>query len=115
VEHSHNDLQTQSSTACAVVHPSPSPSTSLAASPSTPQPSYAETYKIPDHWRPEIEEAIQSRTLSATIRSEIVRVLVDQLYAKSSKPTRAMCEELARALILKYPFMKDDQKIGYVS
>ena len=108
-----NDPQTQSTTPRAVMHPSPS-SNSLTASPSTPQPSSTET-KIPDHWRPEIEEAIQSRTLSATIRSEIVRVLVDQLYAKSSKPTRAMCEDLARALILKYPFMKDDQKIGYVS
>lgn len=90
----------------------PSSANALAQSSNTPQ---TGPCKIPEHWRPEIEEAIQNRTLSATIRSEIVRVLVDQLYAKSSKPTRAMCEELAKALITKYPFMKDDQKIGYVS
>ena len=31
------------------------------------------------------------------------------------KPIRNHCEQVARKLILKYPFMKDDMGDGYVS
>ena len=45
----------------------------------------------------------------------IVKTLVNQLFARSIKPTRLECEGLARRLILKYPFVKDDLGNGYVS
>ena len=45
----------------------------------------------------------------------MVRSLVNLLFAKDTKPSRANCENLARRLILKYPFLKDDMGIGYVS
>lgn len=45
----------------------------------------------------------------------MIRALVHQLFAKSRKPTRSQCEDLARKLILKYPFVKDDLGNGYVS
>ena len=40
---------------------------------------------------------------------------MNQLFARASKPTRFQCEDLARKLILKYPFVKDDMGNGYVS
>ena len=64
---------------------------------------------IPDHWRPEIESCLKE---DDSARNEIVRTLVNQLFARSSKPTRSQCEELARRLILKYPFVMGN---GYVS
>ncbi len=70
---------------------------------------------VPNHWRPEVEECIKTCCLSDSARSEIVRVLVTQLFARSRKPSRVDCEHHARKLILKYPFMKDDMGYGYVS
>lgn len=71
--------------------------------------------EVPDHWMPEVEECIRSHCLTDSARSEIIRVLVTQLFAHSRKPSRVDCEQQARKLILKYPFMKDDMGIGYVS
>lgn len=71
--------------------------------------------RIPDHWRPEVEQCITQQCLTGSARNEMVRALVNQLFAKSRKPTRYQCEDLARDLILKYPFVKDDLGNGYVS
>lgn len=46
---------------------------------------------------------------------EIVRTLVNLLFARFAKPTRDQCEDFARKLIMKYPFVKDDLGNGYVS
>lgn len=70
---------------------------------------------IPDHWRPEIEICLREQCLTDGARNEMVRSLVTQLFARASKPTRFQCEDLARKLILKYPFVKDDMGNGYVS
>lgn len=70
---------------------------------------------IPGHWRPEVEDCIRKQGLSDSARSEIIRVLVTQLFVHSRKPSRVECEQHARKLILKYPFMKDDMGNGYVS
>ena len=63
--------------------------------------------KILDHWRPEIEQCIEQQCLTDSARNEMVRALVHQLFAKARKPSRLQCEDLARKLILKYPFVKD--------
>lgn len=70
---------------------------------------------IPDHWRPEVESCIAAKHLSDNARAEIKRTLVSQLFAKSSRPSRSDCDQIARKLILKYPFMKDNLGNGYVS
>jgi len=70
---------------------------------------------IPDHWHPEIESCLREECLTDSARNEMVRTLVNQLFARSSKPTRTQCEDLSRKLILKYPFLKDDMGNGYVS
>lgn len=70
---------------------------------------------IPDHWRPEVESCIAAKYLSDNARAEIKRTLVSQLFAKSSRPNRSDCDQIARKLILKYPFMKDNLGNGYVS
>ena len=70
---------------------------------------------IPDHWRPEVELCLQDKCLSSGARNEIVRTLVNLLFARDTKPSRFQCEELARKLIMKYPFVKDDLGNGYVS
>lgn len=68
---------------------------------------------IPDHWQPDVESCISSKHLTDNARAEIKRTLVNQLFARSSKPDRSDCDQIARKLILKYPFMKDD--IGNVA
>ena len=70
---------------------------------------------IPDHWQPEVESRILSKHLTDNARAEIKRTLVNQLFARSSKPDRSDCEQIARKLILMYPFMNDDLGNGYVS
>lgn len=62
-----------------------------------------------------MEECIRDSCLTDSARSEIVRVLVTQLFAHARKPSRVDCEQDARKLILKYHFMKDDMGNGYVS
>ena len=63
---------------------------------------------IPDHWRPEIESCLKEECLTDSARNEIVRSLVNQLFARASKPMSSQCEELARKLIVKHPFVKDN-------
>lgn len=70
---------------------------------------------IPNHWRPEVEECLKNKSLTTHARNEIVRTLASQLFCRYSRPNRAECEKLARKLILKYPFMKDNLGCGYVS
>ena len=70
---------------------------------------------IPSYWRPEVEECLRNKALTTNARNEIVRTVVNQLISRNSKPTRIDCEQLARKLILKYPFMKDKMGCGYVS
>lgn len=54
--------------------------------------------------------------LTTATRSDIVRTLVTLLTSKyGSKPTQQQIEDLARKLILKFPWMKDDMMNGYVS
>ena len=48
-------------------------------------------------------------------RSDITRTLVTLLTAKYGlRPGKNHCKDLARQLILKYPFMIDDMGSGYV-
>lgn len=71
---------------------------------------------IPDYWREETQNCIDAGVLDDSSRSDIVHTLVTLLVAKfGTRPRRARCEELARQLILKYPFMRDDLGTGYVS
>ena len=72
-------------------------------------------FEIPEHWRPEVEECIPIQSLEESARCEIVRTLVSLLFSRFVKPTREQCGSLARQLILKHPFMKDDMGNGYVS
>lgn len=73
------------------------------------------TQQIPDHWRPEVESCLKDEMLTPSARNEIIRTLVSQLFSRANKPSRGMCEEYARKLILRYPFLKDDMGNGYVS
>ena len=100
--------------------PSPAPtvlySNSSVSSACTSTPSSREgDIRIPDHWRPEIEQCLEEKRLTDSARNDVVRTLVSQLFARSNKPNRYQCESLARRLILKYPFLKDDLGNGYVS
>ncbi len=46
------------------------------------------------------------------IKVEVILLMVAKY---GTKPPRPKCEDVARQLILKHPFMRDDQGIGYVS
>ena len=73
-------------------------------------------FEIPTHWWPETESCIKMKDLTTECRSDIVRTLVTLMITKvGPKPTKCQCEKVARKLILKYPFMKDDIGFGYVS
>ena len=75
----------------------------------------ATTILIPDHWRPEVEECLRKKILTPNARHEMVRTVVSQLFARHTRPDRSDCEKVARQMILKYPFTKDDMGCGYVS
>ena len=70
---------------------------------------------ILDHWRPEVEECLRKTKLTPNARQEMVRTVVSQLFARHSRPDKSDCEKVARQMILKYPFTKDDKGSGYVS
>ena len=73
-------------------------------------------FSIPSHWRPETNSCIEKKELTPESRNDIVRTLVTLTISKvGSKPSRSNFEQVARLLILKYPFMKDDIGDGYVS
>ena len=63
------------------------------------------------------DEDQQKRALIPSVRNEIVRDLVVQLYAFTPKPQRAFCTKVAEMLVRRYPFMRDTGKkvSGYVS
>ncbi len=90
------------------------------SNPSTPKSSMSQSnqchqFEIPEHWRPEVEECIYNQSLEDSARCEIVRTLVNLLFSNFGKPTRNQCGSLARQLIIKHPFTKDDMGNGYVS
>ena len=79
-------------------------------------PSRSQRVQIPDYWREETQSCLDEGILNETSRGDITRTLVTLLVGKyGPKPGRAHCEDLARQLILKYPFVKDDLGTGYVS
>ena len=57
------------------------------------------------------------RLLTTSIRNEIVRDLVTQMFAIQGKPDRAFCTTVAKSLVKKYPLLKDNGRnvTGYVS
>ena len=81
-------------------------------------------FTIPDIWRPSIMACIQApsieerkKHLTVSIRGEISRDLVTQMYAFKQKPDRSFCTYVAKCLVKKHPFMRDTGKnvSGYVS
>ena len=64
---------------------------------------------------PSIEE--KKKNLTVSIRGEISRDLVTQMYAFKQKPDRSFCTYVAKCLVKKYPFMMDTGRnvSGYVS
>ena len=81
-------------------------------------------FTIPDLWRPTIMSCIkaptvdeQKKMLTTTVRNEISRDLVTQMYSQKQRPDRAFCTLVAKSLVKKYPFMIDTGKnvSGYVS
>ena len=79
-------------------------------------PSRNEKLLIPNFWRDETQECIEIGVLDDESRSDITRTLVTLLTAKyGPKPGKGNLQELARQLILKHPFVKDDMGSDYVS
>ena len=81
-------------------------------------------FTIPDIWRPSIMACIQApsieekkKNLTVSVRGEISRDLVTQMYAFKQKPDRSFCTYVAKCLVKKYPFMMDTGRnvSGYVS
>ena len=71
---------------------------------------------IPSQWQEDTQACIDAKVLSPESRSDISRTLMTLLTAKEGpNPGKAKIEAVARKLILKYPFMKDDMGSGYVS
>ena len=58
----------------------------------------------------------QKRALTPSVRNEIVRDVVAQMYSHILKPQKPFCTQVAEMLVKKYPFMRDTGKVsGYVS
>ena len=73
------------------------------------------TIAIPDHWHLEVEDCLRKKCLTLGACQEMVRTMVSQLIARSQRPNRNDCDQVARRLIWKYPFTTDDLGSGYVS
>ena len=72
-------------------------------------------FLVPEQWKEDTRACIDAKVMSKESRGDISRTLVTLMTAKyGSNPGRTRCEEIARKLILKYPFMKDDLGSGYV-
>ena len=99
--------------------PSPSPGLVSPTSPrsfSTISTTPSRVVQLPEFWRQETQEALDEGILYESVRGDITRTLVTLLTARyGPKPSRTHYEYLARQLILKYPFAKDDLGSGYVS
>lgn len=109
-------------------NPDNSDSASLASSVSSVSSSVSGTipkqFVVPSTWRPSIMSCISASSeeemcqlLTMSIRNEIVRDLVTQMYAIKTKPDRALCTSVAKSLVKKYPLLKDSGKnvSGFVS
>ena len=79
---------------------------------------------VPEKWRPSIMLCIQERSepearriLSPSVRNEIVRDLVTQMYTVWDSPKTTESTLVAKMLVNKYPFMKDQGEgiTGFVS
>ena len=71
---------------------------------------------IPSTWCPETQQCIDDQDMTPDARSDIVRTLVTLLTARvGPNPTHDQLGDIARQLVLKYPFMQDDLGNGYVS
>lgn len=71
---------------------------------------------IPSHWCGATQKCITEKKLNVKVRCDIVRTLITLLVAKHGpRPKTCEVEHVARQLILKYPFMRDDIGTGYVS
>lgn len=97
--------------------PSSHDTISVASTPrSSSSTSSCQLIEIPTKWRPETQHCLDSKIINFESRNDIVRTLVTLLIVKfGSKPSRRQCEQASRALILQYPFLKDDIGPGYVS
>ena len=61
-------------------------------------------------------KCIKKKKLTPAARKEIVQPLMTLIIVKyGSNPSKEEIEAVARLLILKYPFMRDDIGTGYVS
>ena len=81
-------------------------------------------FKIPDIWRPSIMHCIQQDSdeerrlkLDLSIRHEISRDLVAQMFSYQAKPCTEFSSLVAKRLVRKYPFMRDvgNKVSGFVS
>ena len=59
----------------------------------------------------------QRKLLTPSVRNEIVRDLVTQMYAFMPRPTARFCEQVGQKLVKQYSWMRDhgDKSCGYVS
>ena len=62
-------------------------------------------------------EEEQRRLLTRDVRNSLVRDLVTTMYAFALVPKRDLCTQVAKMLVRRYPFMKDQgmNVTGYVS
>ena len=71
---------------------------------------------IPSNWSASTQKSIDEKKLNRSVRNDIVRTLITLVVSKHGpRPKKSEVEYVARQLILKYPFMRDDIGTGYVS
>ena len=114
------------------IEPSPNPTPSVTSVTESSKPSLSpdridivspkssasdwEIIAIPSKWWDDTMKSINDKKLTPNTRKEIVQTLVTLLISKfGSNLQKSRVEAVARLLILKYPFMRDDIGTGYVS
>ena len=70
------------------------------------------TAKVPDPFpvpmlKEDVEKSLSQKKLCADDRKYIVRVLATVLLTHVQKPSMRQCEVVAKALVRKFPFLKE--------
>lgn len=74
-----------------------------------------EKYKLPTRFSKRVTQAISDGVITKTVRSEIITVIALGMWQFTTQPTSEEYTSICRALVQKFPVLKDTHGSGYVS
>ena len=72
-------------------------------------------YELPARFSKRVTQAISDGVITKTVRSEIITVIALGMWQITTQPTSEEYTSICRALVQKFPVLKDTHGNGYVS